>query len=65
MKTVLIKNIAHLVTMDAARREIEDAAILVRGRAIDAVGAAADLANTRADETIDASGPVSSLTAVE
>jgi cytosine/adenosine deaminase-related metal-dependent hydrolase len=53
MPTLLIRNARLLVTMDAARREIEGGAVLVRGNVIEAVGPSADLPQT-ADEVIDA-----------
>src|SRR5207342_1380853 len=46
-----------VATMDDARREIADGAVLIRGNVIEAVGATADLPAT-ADETIDLAGHV-------
>ncbi len=54
MPTTKIDNLAYAVTMDAERRIIADAAVLIRGDSIAAVGKAADLRETDADETIDA-----------
>ncbi len=53
MSTLLIRHARLLVTMDAERREIEDGAVFVRDRAIEAVGTSAELPQT-ADEVIDA-----------
>jgi len=53
MSTLLIRNARLLVTMDERRREIAGGAVFVRGHAIEAVGASADLPQT-ADEVIDA-----------
>ena len=52
--TTKIDNLAYAITMDAQRRIISDAAILIRGDSIAAVGKAADMRDTPADETIDA-----------
>ena len=54
MPATKIDNLAYAVTMDAERRIIADAAVLIRGDSIAAVGKAADLRETDADETIDA-----------
>ena len=54
MPTTKIDNLAYALTMDAERRIIADAAILIRGDSIAAVGKAADMRETDADETIDA-----------
>lgn len=53
MSTLLIRNAALLVTMDAARREIPDGAVFVRDRVIEAVGRSDELPAT-ADAVIDA-----------
>jgi cytosine/adenosine deaminase-related metal-dependent hydrolase len=53
MGTLLIRNARLLVTMDAARREIADGAVFVRGNTIEAVGQSAELPAT-ADTVIDA-----------
>ncbi|MCU0475507.1 MAG: 8-oxoguanine deaminase [Anaerolineae bacterium] len=50
MPTLLLKNIGHLVTMDDQRREIKDAAVLLRDNVIVAVGTTAELGDTPADE---------------
>ena len=55
--TLLIRNARVLVTMDAARREIADGAVFVRGNVIEQVGPSSELPQT-ADEVIDASGHV-------
>ncbi len=52
MATLLVKNIHTLVTMDAARREIRGAAILVRDHVIEQIGTTAELPPT-ADEVLD------------
>jgi len=53
MSTLLIKNAALLVTMDAQRREIASGGVFVRGNVIEAVGPTSELPAT-ADEVIDA-----------
>lgn len=55
MATVLIKNIHTLVTMNAQREEIRDAAVLLRGETIEQVGRTIDLPTT-ADEVLDLKG---------
>ncbi|HVL75696.1 MAG TPA: 8-oxoguanine deaminase, partial [Noviherbaspirillum sp.] len=55
--TLLIRNAHILVTMDAARREIPDGAVFIRGNVIEQVGTSAELPQT-ADEVIDAAGHV-------
>ena len=55
MPTLLVKNIHTLVTMDAQRAEIRDAAIFVRDRVIEQVGPTARLPAT-ADEVLDLKG---------
>lgn len=55
MSTLLVKNIHTLATMDATRREIRDAALLVRDNVIEAVGATSELPDT-ADEVLDLEG---------
>jgi 8-oxoguanine deaminase len=57
MGTLLLRHALVLVTMDDARREIEDGALIVRDKMIEAVGRTDDLPST-ADEVIDASGCV-------
>ena len=56
-RTTLLRHARLVATMDDARREIADGAVLIRGNAIEAVGATADLPAT-ADETIDLAGHV-------
>jgi len=55
MGTLLVKNIHTLVTMNAARAEIRDAAIFVRDHVIEQVGPTAALPAT-ADEVLDLRG---------
>ena len=50
--TLLVKYAAVLVTMDFADREIQDGGLFCRDRAIEQVGASADLP-TEADESLD------------
>jgi cytosine/adenosine deaminase-related metal-dependent hydrolase len=52
MTTLLVKNIHTLVTMDADRRELHNAAIFVRDQVIEQVGLTAELPQT-ADEVLD------------
>jgi cytosine/adenosine deaminase-related metal-dependent hydrolase len=54
MTTLLVKDIRHLVTMDAARREISDGALFISDGVIEAVGTLAQMpeAAFQADETI-------------
>lgn len=58
MKTLLVKNVHTLVTMDAARREIRNGALLIRDRVIEAVGTLADLPAQTADEVLDLSNHI-------
>ena len=51
-RTLLVKNIHTLVTMDEQRREIRNGAILVRGNVIDDIGTTAALPKT-ADKILD------------
>ncbi len=53
MKTILLKNIRHLATMDAARRELRDAWILIRGGRVDGLGAGDERPPESADRVID------------
>jgi 8-oxoguanine deaminase len=55
MKTLLIRDADVVVTMDDQRRELARASVLVRGRAVEAIGPAEDLPR-EADEVIDARG---------
>jgi len=55
MTTLLVKNINTLVTMDAARREIRNAALLVRDNVIEQVGTSQELQQT-ADQVLDLQG---------
>lgn len=59
--SILLKNATVLATMDDARREIADGAVLVRGPEIIAVGTTAEIVAAHggtADEVIDLSGHV-------
>jgi 8-oxoguanine deaminase len=53
VSTLLVRHARLLVTMDAARREIEDGAVFARDGVIEAVGPSSELPAT-ADEVIDA-----------
>ncbi|OLP18733.1 8-oxoguanine deaminase [Leptolyngbya sp. 'hensonii'] len=55
MPTLLVKNIRTLVTMDANRREIGHAALLIRDNIIEQVGTTLELPQT-ADEVLDLQG---------
>lgn len=55
MSTLLVKNIHTLVTMNAAREEIRDAAVFVRDNVIEQVGPTVALPAT-ADEVLDLRG---------
>jgi 8-oxoguanine deaminase len=55
MPTLLVKHIHTLVTLDAARREIRDGALLVQDNAIAQVGTTAELPQT-ADDVLDLQG---------
>ena len=57
MSTLLAKNAAMLVTMDAERREIPDGGIFVRDNVIEQVGPTEDLP-TDADIVLDLSNQV-------
>jgi cytosine/adenosine deaminase-related metal-dependent hydrolase len=57
MGTILLRNAMRVVTMDDARREIEDGAALITDNVITAVGAVAELPSV-ADEIIDCRGMV-------
>ncbi|KXK51838.1 MAG: 8-oxoguanine deaminase [Anaerolineae bacterium] len=52
MTTTLLSPIHTLVTMDAARTEIRNAAVLIRDNAVEAVGAPDDFRDVPADRTI-------------
>lgn len=56
-KTLLVKNAAVLVTMDATRRELRDAGLFIEANRIVAVGPTAELPAT-ADEIIDLRGHI-------
>jgi 8-oxoguanine deaminase len=55
MASFLVKNIHTLVTMDAARRELRDAGLLLRDHMVEQVGATRELPET-ADEVLDLRG---------
>jgi cytosine/adenosine deaminase-related metal-dependent hydrolase len=55
MSTLLLKNIHTLVTMNAAREELRNAAVFVRDNVIEKVGRTVDLPGT-ADEVLDLRG---------
>jgi cytosine/adenosine deaminase-related metal-dependent hydrolase len=55
MTTTLVRNIHTLVTMNAAREELKNASMLVRGGVIEQVGLAFDLPAT-ADKVLDLKG---------
>jgi cytosine/adenosine deaminase-related metal-dependent hydrolase len=58
MKTLLVKRIHTLVTMDDERRELSDAAMLIRGSAIERIASSAELEPfaAGADEVLDLKG---------
>lgn len=58
MTTLLVKHIHTLVTMDDARREIEDGALFIRDGAVEFVGSTADLGERTADEVLDLRGHI-------
>ncbi|MDB5405172.1 MAG: amidohydrolase [Rhodospirillales bacterium] len=58
MTTLLVKNIAVLATFDNARRELRDAAMLIRDNVIERIGSAAELADSPADRTLDLAGHI-------
>ncbi len=57
MTTLLVKHALVLVTMDEARREIEDGGLFIRDNVIERVGPTSDLPET-ADTVLDLSGHV-------
>jgi len=57
MATLLVRHVHTLVTMDDARREIEDGALFIRDGVIEAVGPTAALPAS-ADEILDLPGHV-------
>ncbi|MEM7347876.1 MAG: amidohydrolase family protein, partial [Chloroflexota bacterium] len=57
MSTLLIKNATMLVTMDADRRELENAGLFVQDGIIEQVGSTADLPET-ADTILDLAGHI-------
>ncbi len=57
MSSLLIRNIAILVTMDAQRREIQAGGLFIRNGFIEQVGSSGELPDT-ADEVLDLSGHI-------
>lgn len=57
-RRVLLRGATLLATMDDARREIADGAVLVAGNVIEAVGTGAELAGCEPDQVIDLAGHV-------
>ena len=55
VRTLLVKNIHTLVTMDSVRTELRDAAIFARGPVIEQIGTTSELPAT-ADEVLDLKG---------
>lgn len=53
-RTLKIEHARYVVTLDGARRIIQDGSILIEGSRISRVGKAAELADASADRTIDA-----------
>jgi cytosine/adenosine deaminase-related metal-dependent hydrolase len=58
MTVTLVKNIQILAMFDDAGRETAEGAIVVRDRAIEAVGTTTELADTPADRVLDLAGHV-------
>ncbi len=56
MKSLLVRNIHTLVTMDEAGTELRNAAMLVRGNRIEAIGADDQLLHSDVDEVLDLEG---------
>jgi cytosine/adenosine deaminase-related metal-dependent hydrolase len=56
VSTLLLKNIHTLVTMNAAREELRNAAVLIRDNAIERIGTGEDLSSAAADKIIDFHG---------
>ncbi len=55
MTTLLLTNISRLATMDAARRELSDAAIFIRDKVVEFVGLREEMPADSADRVIDLS----------
>ena len=55
MTTLLLTNISRLATMDAARRELSDAAIFIRDKVVEFVGSRKEMPADTADRVIDLS----------
>ena len=55
MTTLLLTNISRLATMDAARRELSDAAIFIRDKVVEFVGSRKEMPADSADRVIDLS----------
>ena len=58
MSTILLKNIRCLATMDEGLGEIDEAAVFIRDRVIESVGAADDMPDEKADRVFDLSDHV-------
>ncbi len=56
MKSLLVRNIHTLVTMDEGGTELRDAAMLVRGNRIEAIGPDDHLLHSEVDEVLDLEG---------
>jgi cytosine/adenosine deaminase-related metal-dependent hydrolase len=56
VSTLLLKNIHTLVTMNAAREELRNVAVLIRDNVIEGIGRAEDLITLVPDRTIDFDG---------
>ena len=55
LSSIKIEHAQYALTMDAERRILTDAAVLIEGDAISRIGKSSDLADVTADQTIDAS----------
>ena len=58
MSTILLKNIRCLATMDEELGEIDEAAVFIRDKVIESVGAADDMPDEKADRVFDLSDHV-------
>ncbi len=59
MKSLLVRNIHTLATMDPGGTELRNAAMLVRGNRIEALGPEDDLLHAEVDEVLDLEGRTS------
>ena len=57
MTTTLLKNAAHLLTMDDDRRIVSDGSLFIRDRVIEAIGPASELPQ-EADRVVNAEGMI-------